>query len=417
MEFQGYKSISADIAPTLTAHDGRGGEPCVWILEYESNMNEEAKVEQVGNLIPDREGMFHNSHRGRVYSTEGIAPCMHTCGGGNLEPKILLDMENPKSCASRQRGDRHKLETRKDDVANCVTSIDTDSMVAEPQVIGSMQKNAYKGSVEGVAPCITAMAGSGGGNVPMLQEPTDPTFLRYGFGHGAQGANKDMAYAVKASAFEANNFIVEGEPKMVQKVGDRGTDNYSINEISNTIPANPMSDRGQVLVEPKIVGYSRDSKGKIVGHHLKDVANVVTTFTGHGHNTDQYVAEADKGGIDYKGKFIKEGDGCLCDTTDNPNYIRGGLDGVSRTIKAEHPDAGTCIREGTRYRIRKLTEREVFRLMDVSEEDIDKIQAAGISKTAQYKLAGNSIVVSCLYHIFRKMFVQTECETQQLSLF
>lgn len=30
MEFQGYKSIKTDYSPTLTAHDGRGGEPCVW---------------------------------------------------------------------------------------------------------------------------------------------------------------------------------------------------------------------------------------------------------------------------------------------------------------------------------------------------------------------------------------------------
>lgn len=74
----------------------------------------------------------------------------------------------------------------------------------------------------------------------------------------------------------------------------------------------------------------------------------------------------------------------------------------------------------TAYRIRKLTEREAFRLMDVSEEDIDKIQAAGISKTQQYKMAGNSIVVSCLYHIFDKMFVHTDEERKagtQLSLF
>lgn len=68
-------------------------------------------------------------------------------------------------------------------------------------------------------------------------------------------------------------------------------------------------------------------------------------------------------------------------------------------------------------RIRKLTERESFRLMDVSESDIDKIQAAGISRTQQYKMAGNSIVVAVLYHIFRKMFIQPECETKQLKLF
>ena len=69
------------------------------------------------------------------------------------------------------------------------------------------------------------------------------------------------------------------------------------------------------------------------------------------------------------------------------------------------------------YRIRKLTERECFRLMDVDDEDIDKIQAAGISRSQQYKLAGNSIVTNVLFHIFRKLFVDKENENQQLTLF
>lgn len=71
----------------------------------------------------------------------------------------------------------------------------------------------------------------------------------------------------------------------------------------------------------------------------------------------------------------------------------------------------------TNYRIRKLTPRECFRLMDVSETDIDKLLNAGISNSQLYKLAGNSIVVSCLYHIFRKMFIEKENENQQLTLF
>lgn len=56
------------------------------------------------------------------------------------------------------------------------------------------------------------------------------------------------------------------------------------------------------------------------------------------------------------------------------------------------------------YRIRKLTPRECFRLMDVDENVIDTIQAAGISNSQQYKLAGNSIVVACLEKIFEQMF-------------
>lgn len=68
-------------------------------------------------------------------------------------------------------------------------------------------------------------------------------------------------------------------------------------------------------------------------------------------------------------------------------------------------------------RIRKLTPRECFRLMGVSEIDIDKMQNAGISNTQQYKMAGNSIVVDVLYHVFRKLFIDKYQEYTQLQLF
>lgn len=104
--------------------------------------------------------------------------------------------------------------------------------------------------------------------------------------------------------------------------------------------------------------------------------------------------------------------------------------------------------EGKKFRIRKLTPRECFRLMGVDDADIDKMQAFpyhsliehpayskeerfrgmtekekraamkhSICDSAQYKLAGNSIVVDVLYHIFRKMLIETENESQQLTLF
>lgn len=69
------------------------------------------------------------------------------------------------------------------------------------------------------------------------------------------------------------------------------------------------------------------------------------------------------------------------------------------------------------YRIRKLTERECFRLMDVSDSDIDKMFAyretqtlkggktkeIKIAKSNHYKLAGNSIVVAVLERIFENL--------------
>ena len=79
-----------------------------------------------------------------------------------------------------------------------------------------------------------------------------------------------------------------------------------------------------------------------------------------------------------------------------------------------------CRYEGVKepsYRIRKLTPRECFRLMGVEDQDIDKIQQSGVSHTQQYKMAGNSIVVDCLYHIFRKLFTEQQSEGRQLTLF
>lgn len=59
-------------------------------------------------------------------------------------------------------------------------------------------------------------------------------------------------------------------------------------------------------------------------------------------------------------------------------------------------------------RIRKLTPRECFRLMDVDEHYIDRIQAAGISDSQQYKMAGNSIVVACMEGIFYNLYSEEE---------
>jgi DNA (cytosine-5)-methyltransferase 1 len=132
------------------------------------------------------------------------------------------------------------------------------------------------------------------------------------------------------------------------------------------------------------------------------------------------------------------GGGVYLSATDAFNH--GTLDGMSRCLKANVNDAGVCLLidnnmaneekqkqfnlpaelEGKKFRIRKLTPRECFRLMGVDDEDIDKIQAADIANSSQYKLAGNSIVVDVLYHIFRKMFIERGTDGgwgDQMSIF
>ena len=70
----------------------------------------------------------------------------------------------------------------------------------------------------------------------------------------------------------------------------------------------------------------------------------------------------------------------------------------------------------TPYRIRKLTERECFRLMGVADADSDKIRQV-VSKTQCYKLAGNSIVVDVMVAIFNQLFSENKTTDKQLKLF
>ena len=94
------------------------------------------------------------------------------------------------------------------------------------------------------------------------------------------------------------------------------------------------------------------------------------------------------------------------------------------------------------FDIRKLTEFECLRLMDVPEPDIIKLcnatkGSAGridanepaygeaghgkgspvLSRSAIYKLAGNSIVVSCLLHIFKNIWLTEDDPDDAYELF
>lgn len=158
-----------------------------------------------------------------------------------------------------------------------------------------------------------------------------------------------------------------------------------------------------LIIEPKILSYTRDTNGQVVDRHLKDVANTIHGGTGGGGNTDSYVVEPS----------------IVIGSAQKHAYV-GSVEGISPCINAACGMGGgqtPMVADEQMFRIRKLTERECFRLMDVDDANIDKIQAAGISKSQQYKLAGNSIVTNVLFHIFRKLFIKKDNENRQLTLF
>jgi len=56
-----------------------------------------------------------------------------------------------------------------------------------------------------------------------------------------------------------------------------------------------------------------------------------------------------------------------------------------------------------RYRIRKLTPRETFRLQGFPDSEFDKLVAAGISNSQLYKMAGNAVTVNVVEAIAKRL--------------
>ena len=71
------------------------------------------------------------------------------------------------------------------------------------------------------------------------------------------------------------------------------------------------------------------------------------------------------------------------------------------TLLATDYKCPKCYSDGVR--IRKLTPKECWRLMDFTDEEYESAEKAGVSKTQLYKQAGNSIVVSVLAGIFNNL--------------
>ena len=59
------------------------------------------QVIQIGNIAAHK-GAWDNPQSGRIYSVNGICPTLSTCGGGNLEPKIVTEVLDEHNKTTRQ---------------------------------------------------------------------------------------------------------------------------------------------------------------------------------------------------------------------------------------------------------------------------------------------------------------------------
>ena len=83
-------------------------------------------------------------------------------------------------------------------------------------------------------------------------------------------------------------------------------------------------------------------------------------------------------------------------------------DGISPTLKTVSGGGGRQVKITTPdEQVRALTPREYFRLMGFDDSDVDVLIENRISNTQIYKMAGNSIAVTMLEHLFGQLYPST----------
>ncbi|NBI63702.1 DNA cytosine methyltransferase [Clostridiales bacterium] len=78
---------------------GRSGGK-VFPLTGEGEATSHGQVKQIGNVMPTK--TRDNPNQGRVYDTEGIAPCLNGMGGGGREPMIVTDGQMVRKLTPRE---------------------------------------------------------------------------------------------------------------------------------------------------------------------------------------------------------------------------------------------------------------------------------------------------------------------------
>jgi site-specific DNA-cytosine methylase len=99
-------------------------------------------------------------------------------------------------------------------------------------------------------------------------------------------------------------------------------------------------------------------------------------------------------------KYMRQVEPCAYD--EQNGYLRNDGTVGSLTTDGSSPKHNNRIVEPIDCRVRKLTDRECFRLQGVKDEDFERVRA-NQSKSSCYHLAGDSITVSVLMALFGEM--------------
>lgn len=292
------------------------------------------------------------------------------------------------------------------------------------EVIGSTQKNAYRGSLDGLAPALTTAMGTSGGNIPMIKQVAQ---LYPNSGNPQAGRIYD------ADGLCCSIDTAQGGNRMPKIIDDtyKGREERKYGDVCHALRSGRSGFK--VQTEPCIAasrGRNPDNPNdRTAGIELEQrleikadgISNTLTTI-----QKDNLVVEPMA--LDEQNGYIRT-DGCVGTVmTDgsSPKHNNRIIEPVCINSKDEtgkQPSLSDRIYESdaistaittsqffmSNYmldncRVRKLTPKECLRLMTFDDADYEKLKAAGISDSALYKQAGNSIVVNVMVFIFAMMF-------------
>ena len=377
------------LANTLLARDWRGPQ-CV----------------QVGEVVGEKWDKMHDISK-RVYEPDGIAPTVHCQQGGNTELKI-----------------------------------------AEDFVLGGLQKHQTP-RTDGISPTLTEAMGKGGGQTPIIIDTAEPKerFYKQAFetlkeneckvGDTIDAFNKKVnksgvcpTLTTRPEGFKTAILPVVGamrgrnpEDPSDRTAGVPTEQRLEINEKGLCNALTTVQKDNLVIEEDKTDYVSRrynefiEENGYVpemfVAYNKTEIKDVAPTLTGQcsspsGSSAVLKLETPVKVNVANKKGYEEANPGDYVNITYPGSKTKRGRvgNGVAHTLTCG--DGNAVITENVR--IRKLTPRECLRLMGWKDEQIDKIVAAKISGTQQYRQAGNGIVVEVLEAIFKALFLAEENE-------
>jgi DNA (cytosine-5)-methyltransferase 1 len=200
---------------------------------------------------------------------------------------------------------------------------------------------------------------------------------------------------------DGKEFSDNDEPEMVGRVDLKGHDAikrvYSPNGVGNTLTTMGGGHREPKIAEARPVltpdktpiEYSRKNG---IGKEIEQ-AHTLSASDWRGLNRNQ----TQNAVLEVRPVLTPDRE------TKRQNGRRFKDDGEESFTLTAQDRHGVAIGDSQKYRIRKLTPRECFRLQGFPDNEFDKLVAAGISNSQLYKMAGNAVTVNVIDAIGRRL--------------